>query len=123
MYSDLQKVLTDRMMGGQQPTKQAPMNSTGSAGMIGNTDPKMSGVPMQAMLGGAGSGGSMMGGLGAGISGMMGQKQSGLDLPPPTMDNKVPPRFERWQNAQQMIDGYQNNWSPNPVLGQLLGRK
>jgi hypothetical protein len=43
--------------------------------------------------------------------------------PPPTIPNKVPPRWQRWANAQQMIAGYQNDWNPNPVLTQLLDKR
>jgi len=43
--------------------------------------------------------------------------------PPPTMPNSVPPRWDRWNMAQNMISGYQNQWNPNPVLMQLLGRR
>jgi hypothetical protein len=41
----------------------------------------------------------------------------------PSEPAKVPPRWQRWNIANQMIEGYQNGWNPNPVLLQLLKGK
>lgn len=38
----------------------------------------------------------------------------------PNEGAKVPPRWQRFETAQKMIDGYQNNWSPNPILTRIL---
>jgi hypothetical protein len=46
--------------------------------------------------------------------------QSGHTPPPPAGGNE---RWKRWENAQEMINGFQNGWSPNPVLGQMLKGK
>jgi hypothetical protein len=47
--------------------------------------------------------------------------EAGHTPPPPSGDHAQ--RWERWGNAQQMINGYQNSWSPNPVLTQLMEKK
>lgn len=44
----------------------------------------------------------------------------GFELPFPNIPNRVPPRIERWQTGQKMIDGYANGWQPNPILTRLL---
>lgn len=38
----------------------------------------------------------------------------------PNESAKVPPRWERFQTAQHMIDGYRNGWSPNPMLVRIM---
>lgn len=38
----------------------------------------------------------------------------------PNDSAKVPPREQRFETAQKMIDGYQNGWSPNPMLIRIL---
>jgi hypothetical protein len=42
----------------------------------------------------------------------------GGHTPLPTSASK--PRIDRWQTANKMISGYQNGWSPNPVLTNLM---
>lgn len=48
--------------------------------------------------------------------------QTPMEMPQaaPVEGPKVPPRMERYQTAQHMIDGYQNGWSPNPMLIRIL---
>ena len=74
----------------------------------------------------------------SGMTGSAGKPKTGLDAPPswpgapspmgpgdipvgvPNEAAKVPPRVQRFETAQKMIDGYQNNWSPNPLLIRVL---
>lgn len=38
----------------------------------------------------------------------------------PNESSKVPPRWKRFETGQKMIEGYKNNWSPNPLLTRIL---
>ena len=38
----------------------------------------------------------------------------------PNDSAKVPPRVQRFETGQKMIDGYQNGWDPNPLLIRVL---
>lgn len=46
---------------------------------------------------------------------------SGGNLPMPTVPAQVPPQQQRWAMANKMIDGFRNNWTPNPILMRLFG--
>lgn len=39
-----------------------------------------------------------------------------LPIVPPTPETHVPPKVDRWKNAQILQDAYRNNWTPNPML-------
>lgn len=48
----------------------------------------------------------------------------GMAIAPQGMPNpstKVPPAWDRYQTAQQMMEGYRNGWQPNPLLTRILG--
>lgn len=34
----------------------------------------------------------------------------------PTPTTHIPPKAQRWANAQQLQDAYRGDWTPNPVL-------
>ena len=38
----------------------------------------------------------------------------------PNESSKVPPRWKRFETGQKMIEGYKNNWNPNPILTRIL---
>lgn len=140
MLGNLRDVLMARQgsqTGSEMPQMPMGMAGIGGAidgGMIGDepmgkmasTDPQSI---MQSLAGSIGGGKPMMKeatqpgipmggspGMGAGI---MGSFVGGL----PNPSAKTPPKLERFQNAQEMIGGYQNGWNPNPVLTNLLKKK
>lgn len=45
---------------------------------------------------------------------------SPMDDMAPKPAARVPPDWKRFDTAQKMITGYQNNWQPNPMLIRLL---
>ena len=71
----------------------------------------------------------------AGIDTPIAKPWQGIDqpeapvLPPPPMwkpptgqpgiDTQVPPAWKRWDTGRKMIDGYRNNWNPNPIMTRL----
>lgn len=34
----------------------------------------------------------------------------------PTPTSHIPPKAQRWENAQQLQQAYRGDWTPNPVL-------
>ena len=47
---------------------------------------------------------------------------SGQPVPPtpPNPKNRIPPAVDRYVTGQKMIQAYQNNWTPNPILLRIL---
>lgn len=43
--------------------------------------------------------------------------------PPPNIPPHLAPRAQRWATAQQMINGYQNGWQPNPIITRVINGK
>ena len=74
-------------------------------------------------------GGGFMGGMKKPMTGMTAPSWPPTPMPMgpgeipmgvPNAQVKVPPRVQRFETAQQMQDGYRNNWNPNPMLIRVL---
>ena len=83
---------------------------------------------------------SLLSGLGQAVSGAGGMKmgpKTGMSVPTwsgapepmgpgeiptgvPNDSAKVPPRWERFETAEKMKNGYRNGWNPNPMLIRIL---
>lgn len=44
------------------------------------------------------------------------QQQPQMPVVPPNPPAKVPQQAKRFANAQQIMDAYRGDWTPNPVL-------
>lgn len=51
-------------------------------------------------------------------SGVTADRQPAFPGSPPTRPKG--PAWDRWNTAEQMKDGYANNWQPNPMLIRLM---
>lgn len=42
-------------------------------------------------------------------------REGAMPSPPPNVNTKTPPAWQRWATAEKMKDAYANNWTPNPM--------
>ena len=148
-FDDLRATLLKRtqpqptgQQGAQQPsTFSGPTSQDGSysAGPTGGGTTPLMGSPMGVQQPSP-MNPSLLDSLGQAVSGAGGMKmgpKTGMSVPSwpgtpspmgpgdipigiPNESARVPPREQRFETGQKMIDGYQNGWNPNPMLIRIL---